>query len=235
MATVVIIVTLLVTWTLISPLEIHSAGLGAITAALFFINYHLAENGTNYFANTSFSPFQQYWSLAIEEQFYALWPLLLLGVSWSTRGVLSSRRAISIFLVVAIAISVFFSVAQTPTSPSWAYFGLQTRAWELAVGALVAVNADGLARVLRSLAAPLSWLGLGAIVGTAMLYSGTTSYPGYAALLPVAGAVMVIAAGGADRPRGAVNLLGFDRFSTSGAPHTHGTCGTGRFSCSSLI
>ena len=206
-ATVVIVVTLLVTWILASPLDIHSTGLGAITAALFCINYRFAENGTNYFSNTSFSPFQQYWSLAIEEQFYALWPLLILGVTWSTRRVLSSRSAMSIFLVVIIAISFFFSVAQTPSSPSWAYFGLQTRGWELALGALVAFNADWLARTLRSIAAPLSWLGLGVIVVTALLYEPTTSYPGYAALLPVVGAASVVAAGGASPRRGAESLL----------------------------
>ena len=206
-ATVVIVVTLLVAWILASPLDIHSTGLGAVTAALFCINYRFAENGTNYFSNTSFSPFQQYWSLAIEEQFYALWPLLILGVTWSTRRVLSSRSAMSIFLVVIIAISFFFSVAQTPSSPSWAYFGLQTRGWELALGALVAFNADWLARTLRSIAAPLSWLGLGVIVVTALLYQPTTSYPGYAALLPVVGAASVVAAGGAGPRRGAESLL----------------------------
>jgi peptidoglycan/LPS O-acetylase OafA/YrhL len=208
-ATLVIIVTLLATWMLVSPLEIHSAGLGAITAALFCINFRLAENGTNYFANTSFSPFQQYWSLAIEEQFYALWPLLLLGVTWSTRRVLSSRSAVSIFLVVVIAVSLFCSIAQTPSSPSWAYFGLQTRAWELALGALVALHADWFARALRSVAAMLSWVGLGVIVATAFLYGGTTSYPGYAVLLPVAGAATLIAAGCAAPRRGAESLLGF--------------------------
>src|ERR1700722_5871093 len=207
-ATVVIVVTMVVTWILASPLDIHSTELGAITAALFGINYRFAENGTNYFSNTSFSPFQQYWSLAIEEQFYALWPLLILAVTWSTRRVVSSRCAMSVFLVVIIAISLFFSVAQTPSSPSWAYFGLQTRGWELALGALVAFNADWLARTLRSIAAPLSWLGLGVIVATALLYQPTTSYPGYAALLPVFGAASVVAAGGVRPRRGAESLLG---------------------------
>jgi peptidoglycan/LPS O-acetylase OafA/YrhL len=207
-ATVVIIVTLLATWLLISPLEVHSAGLGAITAALFCINYRLAANGTNYFANTSFSPFQQYWSLAIEEQFYALWPLLLLGVTWSTKRLVSSRSAVSIFLVVVIVVSLFCSVTQTPSSPSWAYFGLQTRGWELAVGALMALNAEWLAHTLRSVAAILSWLGLGVIVATAMLYTATTSYPGYAVLLPVVGAASVIAAGCAAPRRGAESFLG---------------------------
>jgi peptidoglycan/LPS O-acetylase OafA/YrhL len=207
-ATLVIVVTLIATWALVSPLEIHSAGLGAITAALFCINYRLAENGTNYFADTSFSPFQQYWSLAIEEQFYALWPLLLLGVTWLTRRLLSSRQAMSSFLVVVVAVSLFASVAQTPSSPSWAYFGLQTRAWELALGALVALNADWLTEKLRSVAATLSWLGLGAIVATAMLYNGHTSYPGYAVVIPVAGAACVIAAGGASPRRGAEAFLG---------------------------
>ncbi len=211
-ATVVIVVSLLAAWRLAAPLEIHSASLDAITAALFCINYRLAEKGTNYFTNTSFSPFQQYWSLAIEEQFYAIWPLLLVGVTWSTRRLVSSRRAVSTFLVVVIAVSLLCSVTQTTSSPPWAYFGLQTRAWELAFGALMAINAEWIARTLRSVAGPLSWLGLGTIVTTALCYSSATSYPGYAVLVPVAGAALVIAAGCAAPPRGAETLLGLGPF-----------------------
>jgi peptidoglycan/LPS O-acetylase OafA/YrhL len=211
-ATVVIIATLLAAWAWVPPLEIHSEGLDAITAALFCINYRIAETGANYFANTSPSPFQQYWSLAIEEQFYALWPMLLLAITWPTRRVLSSRRAVSTFLIIVIAGSVYFSVTLTETSPSWAYFGLQTRAWELAVGALVAVNAERLSRALRRVAGPLSWVGFAAIIGAALHYTGTTSYPGIAVTLPVIGAALVIAAGLAAPRRGAETILGLGPF-----------------------
>jgi peptidoglycan/LPS O-acetylase OafA/YrhL len=211
-ATVVIIATLLAAWKWVSPLDIRSAGLDAITAALFCINYRIAETGANYFANTSPSPFQQYWSLAIEEQFYALWPLLLLAVTSSTRRLLSSRRAISTFLIMVIAASLICSVTMTRGSPSWAYFGLQTRAWELALGALVAINAEQLSRALRAAAGPLSWVGLAAIIAAAFCFTGATPYPGIAVVLPVVGAALVIAAGCAAPRVGAETALGLGPF-----------------------
>ena len=200
-ATVVIVATLLASRLWLPPLGIHAIGLDAITAALFCINFRLAEVATNYFANHSPSPFQQYWSLAIEEQFYALWPLLLLGVTWSARRVLSTRKAVSIFLIVVMVVSLFESVRLTSSSPSWAYFSLITRAWELALGALVAVNSEAVSRAPRSIARPLSWVGLGAIVAAGLWFSASTPYPGIAVVLPVTGAAFVIAAG-CSSPRG---------------------------------
>lgn len=211
-ATVGIVATLLAAYEWIPPLEIHSEGLDAIAAALFFVNYRIAETGANYFANTTPSPFQQYWSLAIEEQFYALWPLLLLVVTWSMRRLVSSRRAVSTFLIIVIVASVFSSVTLTETSPSWAYFGLQSRAWELAVGALVAINAERVSRALRPLAGPLSWLGLAAIIGAALHFTSTTPYPGIAVALPVFGSALVIAAGLASPRQGAEAVLGLGPF-----------------------
>jgi peptidoglycan/LPS O-acetylase OafA/YrhL len=196
-ATLVIVITLLASWEWLPPLEIHAVGIDAIYAALFCINVHLANLGTNYFANPSPSPFQQYWSLAIEEQFYILWPVLLLVWSWATRRVLSRRNAMSMFLLLVIALSLWRSVSLTETSPSWAYFGLQTRLWELALGAIIAINAAAIATALRGVAAIASWFGLVAIVFGAFFFGASTTYPGIAVALPVCGAGLVIAAGGA--------------------------------------
>ena len=207
-ATAVILATLLAAWIWGSPLAAHSTGFDAITAALFCINYRIAETGANYFANPSPSPFQQYWSLAIEEQFYALWPLLLLAVSAVTRRLGSGRTAISTFLAIVIAASLYCSVTLTQSSPSWAYFGLQTHAWELALGALVAINAEAFSRLERSAATSLSWIGLGAIIVASLLFTGTTPYPGIAVALPVVGAAFVIAAGCAGQGLGAETVLG---------------------------
>jgi len=211
-ATLVIIATLLASWILASPLGIPSIGLDAITAALFCINYRLIEVATNYFSNHSPSPFQQYWSLAIEEQFYALWPLLLVGVTWSARRLFSSRRAVSSFLLVVIVVSLYESVALTSSSPSWAYFTLVTRAWELALGGLVAINAEVLSRTLRPVARSLSWVGFGGIVTAALWFSASTPYPGIAIVLPVTGAALVIGAGCAAPRGGAETLLGLGPF-----------------------
>ena len=138
----------------------------ALTTSGYGINYRLAERGIDYLAAAQApSPFQHYWSLAVEEQFYAVWPLLLLtasGALYAARRI--RKRSIAAVLVGAVALSFALSVYQTTTSASWAYFGLQTRAWELAVGALVAVGAERCRRMPRRLAATIGVLGLAAVI-----------------------------------------------------------------------
>ena len=146
--------------------------------------------------------------MAIEEQFYALWPVVILAVTWVTRRFFTRRRALSLFLAVVIVASLFDSVTLTRSSPSWAYFGFQTRAWELALGALVAINAEWLTQAITSIADFLSWVGLAAIVLPALLFNSATAYPGIAVALPVTGTVLMIAAGSAPERRGAGLLIG---------------------------
>lgn len=206
-ASVVIIATMLAVHKWTPPLEVHSQGMDALAASFFYINYHLAANGTNYFANPNPSPFQQYWSLAIEEQFYALWPILLIALAWFARPFLSIRRAVSLFLLVAIGVSLWYSATLTASSPTQAYFSLGTRVWELALGGLIAVNAEGIARVFRAVGGLVTTIGLGAIVFAAFEFTSTTPYPGLDVALPVVGAGLIIAAGGAHPKWGAKLLL----------------------------
>jgi hypothetical protein len=86
-------------------------------------------------------------------------------------------------------------VTVTESSAPWAYFSLHTRAWELGVGALVALTATGLAHVPRPIRSIAALLGLAGIVGSALVYSDATPFPGTAAWLPVGGTALVIAAG----------------------------------------
>ena len=86
------------------------------------------------------------------------------------------------------------SASQTPQSPSWADYSIFTRAWELAAGALVALSLPVAQRVDRRVAIPITWVGVALIVVAALAFDDSTPYPGSAALLPVAGAVAIIAA-----------------------------------------
>jgi peptidoglycan/LPS O-acetylase OafA/YrhL len=202
-STVVVIATVAAAWTWMSPVQAKAVVFDALSAAAYGINVRLAVLGTDYLsAELEPSPLQHFWSLAVEEQFYFIWPLLLLAAAGRAGNTRRAAVALTVLGVVSFAVCVW----QTGHSQPWAYFGIQARAWELAAGALVALAAERLARLPGAAAA--TWLGLAAIVASALLFDETTRFPGTAALLPVTGAVLVIA-GGCARPRaGAVALLG---------------------------
>ncbi|ABW16011.1 acyltransferase 3 [Parafrankia sp. EAN1pec] len=214
-ATVVIVATMVAAWRWASPLRLHSISVDAAFSAVSAINIRLAQAGTDYLrADGPPSPFQHFWSLAVEEQFYALWPLVLVAVTtviaggWR-RGRTGPVRTGRVFavLVAVFGGSLALSVLLTPRSAPWAYFGSHTRAWELAAGALVALGAPAFARMPRALSSQLSWLGLLGILVAAARFDEGTQYPGLAALLPVAGSALVIAGGCAAPRRGAELLL----------------------------
>src|SRR5262249_30047877 len=148
------------------------------------------------------SPLQHFWTLAVEEQFYIVWPVVLglvvvvsAVVGRRTAGEPVPRLPIAAVLLVVVAVSLWWSVTQTATDPTGAYFSTLTRAWELAVGAMVAVAATPLMRVRGGVAVAAGWIGLFAIVIAGNRYSPATPFPGYAAALPVGGTALVIGAG----------------------------------------
>jgi peptidoglycan/LPS O-acetylase OafA/YrhL len=195
-ATLVIIVTVLLSYVFLG------VGVGGRTATdgrfatVFLANFHFSAIGTNYLSSQAPpSPLQNYWSLSVEEQFYVVYPtlfLLLAGLRtrWSLRGRLAAG------LVAVIAVSLAFSVLDTSSHPTSAYFSPFTRAWELGLGALVAVGTPWLKKTVPStLAALATWLGLGAILVGAFAFGAQTAYPGSLVAIPVAGAALIIAGG----------------------------------------
>ena len=148
-------------------------------------NWQLAHTATDYFANAASvqSPVQHYWSLSAEEQFYLVWPVLI-GVGVALRG---RRRALGLAMGGLALASLAYSIYDTHADPAAAYFITPPRAWEFAAGGLLALLA-----IRPRGGALLTWAGLGAIALAAATYSSQTAFPGYAALLPVLGAVAVI-------------------------------------------
>ena len=177
-------------------------------SAVFLANFHFASVGTDYFTSLQApSPLQNFWSLAVEEQFYLVYPTAFFVLaSIRTRVTLATRLAIA--LGAGIVVSFLLSVHQTATNPTVAYFSPFTRAWELALGALVAVGARWLLRIPRQLGPPLSWLGISGIVLSAFVFTRSTPYPGVAVAVPVVASALVIAAGVVAPARGAETLLG---------------------------
>jgi peptidoglycan/LPS O-acetylase OafA/YrhL len=193
-AALVLIVTLVAARLVLPAVRLGGFAKDALAAAGYVANLRFAAIGTDYLsADLPPSPFQHFWSLAVEEQFYLVWPLLILASAHLWRR----RRPLAAVLGVLVAASFALSVTQTARSAPWAYFGPHTRAWELGAGALLALGATRLDRLPAWSRSVLGWAGPAAIVFAAVRYDDATAYPGWRAAVPVAGAAAVIAAGGA--------------------------------------
>ncbi len=177
-------------------------------ATVFLANFHFSSIGTNYLsAQQPPSPLQNYWSLSVEEQFYVVYPTFFLVLA-AIRTRLSFRVRLAIGLVIVIGASLAFSVIDTQSNATGAYFSPFTRAWELALGALVAVGTPWLKKLPSRVAAIATWLGFGAILVAAFTFTTQTAYPGSLIAIPVVGAALIIAAGVKAAPLGAEALLG---------------------------
>jgi peptidoglycan/LPS O-acetylase OafA/YrhL len=166
-------------------------------STLYVENWLLAHQAIKYSAaDQPASPVQHFWSLSAEEQFYLVWPMLILlgAVVARARGVVVRRRTILITLGVVTLASFVFSVADTSADATQAYFITPTRAWEFGLGGLLAVI--GTSQAMRdSRRALVSWLGIAMILAAAATFTARTPFPGYAAALPVLGTLLVIWAG----------------------------------------
>jgi len=210
-AALTLVVTDIAAYHLLNLVRAREVLWDSIAAAFFGANIRFASQGADYFASSQPpSPIQHYWSLAVEEQFYLVWPALLALVLFtpSVVRVLSGRpgwkpgrvgrrqlRRLLVVIVLAAVASLAWSVLQTGTHPALAYFSTFTRAWELGLGAALAIATRWLGRVPQALRAVCGWLGLAAIGFAAATFTSTTAFPGFVALIPTVGAALVIAAG----------------------------------------
>jgi peptidoglycan/LPS O-acetylase OafA/YrhL len=171
----------------------------AISAALYYSNWQFALESVNYLTlGGAQNPVLHYWSLSVEEQFYLAWPLLLILASRLRRrtGAASRVRLRCAWIVGLVGgASLAYSVVETAAQPAIAYFETTTRVWEFAAGAGLALAADRLARIRPPAALVAGGVGLTAIVVATLNYGPMTQFPGTAALLPVLGAALLLAAG----------------------------------------
>jgi peptidoglycan/LPS O-acetylase OafA/YrhL len=172
--------------------------------ALFFgSNVNFIRQATDYFgaASVASSPFQHYWSLAVEEQFYLVWPLLFLLVARLTCFGAAVRWRARVATTAALigAGSLAWSVVATAHRPGAAYFSTFTRAWELALGALIGIATTRATRLPRPLARTASAAAVGLFLAACAVIGSTTPFPGAAALLPTAATALLIVGGLTDR------------------------------------
>jgi peptidoglycan/LPS O-acetylase OafA/YrhL len=170
-----------------------------IWALLFSGNWRFAVAGTDYFQEGQPpSPIQHFWSLGVEEQFYFVWPWLMLLLFWMVgkRGNASRGRMLVGWAMVAIIVTSFaWAVYETATNPAWAYFSTLSRAWELGVGAFIAVVAPVLTRIPSALRPVLAWIGFAGMVLSVFVVTEAPGFPAPFAALPVFATALVILAG----------------------------------------
>lgn len=211
-AALAIIATAALAWLLLPETRWKQIGMDGLASALSYVNWGFAGNSVNYLTQgQAESPFQHFWSLAVEEQFYLVWPLLLLVVGWlSLKLNFRLQKGMLTALCVVAIPSFIWSVYLTAVNPGAAYFVTTTRGWELAAGCALAIIAGRSTRkVPVPLAAITGWAGLAAIFVAAALYTSATAFPSYNAALPVLGAVAVIWAGAHTGRVGPAAILSF--------------------------
>jgi len=211
------VVTMIGSAFLLPPLQDKTVILDGIASALYVSNYWFIAQRVNYFdGQLPPSPFQHYWSLGVEEQFYLVWPIMIIGTAWLIRRVrrpttraaaTSSERPYLVVLALVAVVSFALWLVITYVIPPVAFFSLPTRAWQLAVGGLVALTADQWRRLPTLPAALTGWTGLALILLACTHVSPTALYTGTDALLPVLGAALVIGAGCAGPSQGCGRVL----------------------------
>ncbi|MFB9731621.1 acyltransferase family protein [Ornithinimicrobium kibberense] len=180
-----------------------------VASAAYLVNWRLADRSVDYLdLERAPTPVQHYWSLAVEEQFYILWPILLLLVLLVAHG---RARVFTTWVWALTAVLLLGSLGLswwwTQAHPSQAYFVTFTRVHELMLGAVVALGAAAWPRLPRLVAAAVGWLGLGMIVAAFFVIDLATPFPGTWALLPTGGTALVILAGAAAGGWGPERLL----------------------------
>ncbi|WNY33835.1 acyltransferase [Curtobacterium flaccumfaciens] len=196
----VILVTTAAAWVLLPTSRFASVAADAVASVLAVQNWRLAAAGTDYFAATAAaSPFQHFWSLAVEEQFYLVLPvllLLLLGrrARRDDRTVGRSARATVVIGGLTVC-SLAWAFVAAAVDPASAYFSTATRAWELGVGVLAAIAVHRARSVRPWVAECMVVIGLGAIAASVLLGRESFGMPAPLALVPTLGTALILVAG----------------------------------------
>jgi len=178
----VLFVTAIVGLFVLPAITRDALGRDLFAAAAYVSNYLFAWWQNDYQnLDATPSPFIHYWSLAVEEQFYVVWPIFILVLSRF------GKRAILKGVAIVTVLSLLLSVYLTAVAPIWAFYSLPTRAWELGVGALLLFIPD---KYLRNRYFP--WLGALGIAIATFNFNESTAFPGIKAVLPVLGTAILI-------------------------------------------
>lgn len=172
---------------ILSPMSVlEQFSIDALSSTFYFQNINLAIQSVDYLGGeNALTPYQHFWSLSIEEQFYLAYPIIILATLLYKRNPI---RLMSAWIVIILTISLILSIVSVFSYEISAYFYTRFRVWEIASGALLAVCWVRIPRTNIIFYVG----GLVAIFLSAYLYDNSTKFPGYAALLPVVGSLLLL-------------------------------------------
>lgn len=189
----------------LAPGEQGGQAVAAATASVWFSNIHFAFARLDYFSPGAASNlFLHTWSLGIEEQFYLIWPAMMVWAfgAWRRKG--DHVRRLKIAMLVIASISLVCCIALTRAAPQMAFYMMPLRAWQFAAGAMVWLYFNSprssdidnpTQRKTAIIARCTGWLGFALIIVAALWFDANMAYPGWRSLLPTIGAAAIIAAG----------------------------------------
>ena len=185
----ILALTAIFAWLVLPATVRTNLGKDVLAASLYVSNYLFAFWQNDYQnLNATPSPVIHYWSLAVEEQFYIFWPIIIFSL-WK----FGKRRAVAVGVFTITIASFLFSLYLTNVNPIWAFYSLPTRAWELGIGALLLFLPKNLL-MSRSVSSSLMvWSGALLLIASVIIFSERTPFPGYNALLPILGTAILIA------------------------------------------
>ena len=182
---VVVVVTFLAGALWMVPQHFAELGQSIVAQPLLIANFYFWKQSGYFETASEFQPLLHTWSLAVEEQFYLFFPLLM--IFFLRKDIARLRAAVVVLIVGSLAWSIYGSTRY----PDLSFFLIPSRIWELALGVMLALLPK------RQVAWPrldnlLGWAGIAAIVFAVFYYDVNTVFPGYAAVLPCLGAALLI-------------------------------------------
>lgn len=196
---VVVCVTSILGFFILLPVfdEQQDLARSGIATALYVSNFYFWLRSPGYFDQSSdLKPLLHTWSLSVEEQFYMIWPLIVLTtVGVARRQQWDLGRALLVATVTILVASLAWSIAQTQTNQTAAFYLLPSRAWELATGATLALWLPGVVRRSALAGGACSLIGVSAVILAVVVFTPDMRFPGYLAVLPVIGTALVVIGG----------------------------------------